>query len=108
MDRDDTDSVMIAVGEVVTNALQHGVPPVRLRAWTTEHAARVNVCDRGRGPIPDTAGYRPPGPGSERGVGLWLTRQLTDVLTTRSDAAGTTVELRFPIPAAADAARLPG
>jgi anti-sigma regulatory factor (Ser/Thr protein kinase) len=98
MGRDATDSVMIAVGEVLTNAFLHGAPPVRLRAWTTSRAARVQVQDRGGGPIPHTAGYRRPAALTDPGFGLWLARQLTDVLTTYSGPAGTTVDLRFSIP----------
>lgn len=98
MGPDGTDSVMIAVGEVLTNAFLHGAPPVRLRAWTTGRAARIHVQDLGSGPLPHTVGYRRPASQTDPGFGLWLARQLTDVLTTHSGPAGTTVDLRFSVP----------
>jgi anti-sigma regulatory factor (Ser/Thr protein kinase) len=97
MDRNDADALLHAVGEVVTNALQHGRPPVRVRAWESGGTACVRVDDHGRGTIPATAGYHRPGTAGDPGVGLWLARQLADVINYRSDQTGTSVELRFPL-----------
>jgi anti-sigma regulatory factor (Ser/Thr protein kinase) len=94
---DDADGVVIAVGEAVTNALQHGAPPIRVRAWTADGRGRVHVHDRGPRSIPATAGYRHPSQERNRGYGLWLARQLADVVTTYSDRAGTTIALDFPL-----------
>ena len=85
------------MGEAVTNALQHGAPPVRVRAWTVDGVARVQVHDRGRTPIPATAGYHRPPPGHGHGHGLWVARQLADVITTHTDDAGTVITLDFPL-----------
>jgi len=93
----DAGDVLVAVGEAVTNALQHGVPPVRVRAWTVDGVARVQVHDRGRTPIPATAGYHRPPPGHGHGHGLWAARQLADVITTHTDDAGTVITLDFPL-----------
>jgi anti-sigma regulatory factor (Ser/Thr protein kinase) len=93
----DADGVVIAVGEAVTNALEHGSPPVRVRAWTADGLARAHVHDRGSRLIPATAGYRRPSPELDRGHGLWLARQLADVVTTHCDRAGTTIALDFPL-----------
>jgi anti-sigma regulatory factor (Ser/Thr protein kinase) len=92
----DADGVVIAVGEAVTNALEHGAPPVRVRAWTTDGLARVHVHDRGSRSIPATAGYHRPTPEFDRGYGLWVARQLADVVTTHPDHTGTTIVLDFP------------
>ena len=89
--------VVVAVGEVVTNALQHGRPPVRVRAWTADGLARVHVHDYGLAPIPATAGYHRPPPGLDRGYGLWIARHLADVVTTHTDHGGTTITLDFPL-----------
>jgi anti-sigma regulatory factor (Ser/Thr protein kinase) len=88
--------VVIAVGEAVTNALQHGRPPVRVQAWTADGLARVHVHDRGLAPIPATAGYHRPPPEFD-GDGLWVARQLADVVTTHTDHGGTTITLDFPL-----------
>jgi anti-sigma regulatory factor (Ser/Thr protein kinase) len=92
------DGAVIAVGEAVTNALQHGVPPVRVRAWTADRAAHVHVHDRGTAAIPLGAGYHRPLPGADHGHGLWVARQLADVVTTHTDHTGTVTVLDFPVP----------
>jgi anti-sigma regulatory factor (Ser/Thr protein kinase) len=89
--------VVSAVSEAVTNGLQHGTPPVRVRAWTADRLARVQVHDRGLTPIPATAGYHRPARMLDRGDGLWVARQLADVVTTHTDRGGTTVTLDFPL-----------
>lgn len=38
---------MIAVDEIVTNALEHGHPPPASRSWTTPDALFVQIDDRG-------------------------------------------------------------
>jgi anti-sigma regulatory factor (Ser/Thr protein kinase) len=95
----EVDGVVIAVGEAVTNALQHGIPPVRVRAWTADRAVRVHVHDRGTAAIPLGAGYHRPLPGADHGHGLWVARQLADVVTTHTDHTGTVTVLDFPVPA---------
>jgi anti-sigma regulatory factor (Ser/Thr protein kinase) len=91
------DDVVTAIGEAVTNGLQHGTPPVRVRAWTADGLARVQVHDRGLASIPATAGYHRPPPEHDRGHGLWIARQLADIVTTHTDRGGTTVTLDFPL-----------
>jgi anti-sigma regulatory factor (Ser/Thr protein kinase) len=97
MNRDDVSELLHAVGEVATNALQHGRPPARVRTWVAARVAWVRVDDRGTGLVHPTAGYLRPSTTVDRGVGLWLARQLADVVNVRSDRTGTTVELHFPL-----------
>jgi hypothetical protein len=59
----------------------------------------VHVHDRGLAPIPATAGYHRPNSELDRGDGLWVARQLADVVTTHTDRGGTTITLDFPLPA---------
>ena len=94
---DDADDVLIAVSEAVTNALQHGAPPVRVQAFTLGGAARVRVQDPGSAAVFATAGYHRPDTAGGSGIGLWVARQLADVVTTHTDTTGTTVELSFPV-----------
>jgi anti-sigma regulatory factor (Ser/Thr protein kinase) len=70
--------LLIAVSEAVTNALRHGRPPVRLRAWTGDGRAVVTVGDSGGGPTDPYAGLLPASNGSPGGLGLWLIHQLCD------------------------------
>jgi anti-sigma regulatory factor (Ser/Thr protein kinase) len=88
--------VAMAAHEVIGNALRHGRPPCRVRAWRSAAVLHVRVDDRGPGTGVATAGYGPPATPTGPGMGLWVARQLTDVVHTRAAPAdGTAVELQF-------------
>lgn len=91
---------LLAVDEVLANALVHGGPPVALRLWVRHSEVVTTVTDPGNGfddafigyatrPAPATGG-RAPG----RQMGLWLARQMCDELSFRHDEEGFTVRLR--------------
>jgi anti-sigma regulatory factor (Ser/Thr protein kinase) len=92
------DDIVMAAVEVAANGLRHGAAPVRVRAWH-RHDTLIVQCDDSAGrPIPAAAGYRHPrlagtAPG---GRGLWLARQLADVVLTDSVPGRTSVRLHFP------------
>lgn len=92
---DSLDDFVLAVGEVVTNAVRHGEPPVRVRLWTAPGRAVCAVTDRGRGIDDPFAGYRPAH--RERplhpGMGLWLARQLCHRVHLSRGPEGFTVRL---------------
>lgn len=87
--------ITAATHEVLTNGLRHGRAPVRLRAWHHHKTLIVQVDDPGGLPIPPDAGYRPPGHPAH-GAGLWIARQLADVLLTHTSSGRTTVRMYFP------------
>jgi anti-sigma regulatory factor (Ser/Thr protein kinase) len=94
-DRDRVDDLVLAVNEVATNAVEHGSGDARLDVWTGG-AVRELVCEVHDGgtlddPLP---GLRAPHPSDPRGRGLWIARQLCDLLHVWSDAAGTHVRIR--------------
>jgi anti-sigma regulatory factor (Ser/Thr protein kinase) len=94
-DGDRVEDLVLAVNEVATNAVEHGSGDARLDLWTGA-ALRELVCevhDGGRlgDPLP---GLRAPHPADPRGRGLWIARQLCDLLHVWSDAAGTHVRIR--------------
>jgi anti-sigma regulatory factor (Ser/Thr protein kinase) len=83
---------VLAVNEIVTNAVVHGGGHGRLRLWS--HGGRLwcEVTDEGPGLPPGWMGGRRPPAGFEGGGrGLWLTRMLCDQITIVSGLRGTRV-----------------
>jgi anti-sigma regulatory factor (Ser/Thr protein kinase) len=92
--------LMIGVGEAVSNARQHGRPPVTVRIWAGSGRILIHVHDTGPGPADPLAGLVPvwarPG---RRGGGLWLIHMLgLDAALIRSPD-GFTVRLAAGHPA---------
>jgi anti-sigma regulatory factor (Ser/Thr protein kinase) len=90
--RDDVDHLIVATSEAVTNAIQHGEPPVTLRAWAATDRIVVTVSDHGHGPQYPYAGLIPHQQAGNGGLGLWLMNHLT-VFTHSHDTDGFTVHL---------------
>jgi anti-sigma regulatory factor (Ser/Thr protein kinase) len=88
--------VLLAVNEVAANAFVHGQPPVQVSVWRRQGTLVVQVDDHGGTPLPAWAGYQRPGKHQERHYGLWLARQLADVVQTHTADAITSVRLYFP------------
>jgi anti-sigma regulatory factor (Ser/Thr protein kinase) len=85
---------LIAVSEVVANALQHGHGRAQLALWRTNDGVICEVHNDGRGVEDPFAGYLPPGSDdAAQGTGLWIARQLSDPLAIQSGPDGTTVRL---------------
>ncbi len=89
------ENFVLAVNEVVGNAVRHGRPPVSLRLWVTPNRFVCAVRDTGDGFHDPFAGYYSPTPTElpEGQFGLWLVRQLTDQLSTSRTPAGFTVRI---------------
>jgi anti-sigma regulatory factor (Ser/Thr protein kinase) len=98
------DDFVLAVNELLTNAVRHGGGQGRVRLWREHGTMRCEVSDAGSGisaerlddrsrPTPDVAG----------GWGLWLAKRLTDDMVVRTGPAGTTVEISSRIDAVASA-----
>ena len=87
--------LLVAVTEVVTNAMRHGEPPIVLRMWPEPDAAGgalvCEVADEGRWPPGAGYGLLPPRPaGTAPGsrFGLWAVRLLCATVQIRTgDAA---------------------
>jgi anti-sigma regulatory factor (Ser/Thr protein kinase) len=93
----DTKLAEVAAGEVMANAFRHGTPPGRVRVWHDADAILVRVDSGGPGPEVATSGFRPPDLTAGSGAGLWVARQLADVVHVETRRDGTTVELQFPL-----------
>ena len=85
---EDVEGLVFAVNEVVTNALVHGCPPVRMRLWAAPNRIVATVTDSGLGPADPFVGMVP----SPSGFGMWFSQQLVDVVHRRS-GGGYTVRL---------------
>ena len=87
-------SLVMAVNEVASNALEHGGGSGRITLHRAGHRIVCDVTDDSPNATVDWfAGYQPPDPAQPRGHGLWVARQLTEFLQIHPTATGTTVRL---------------
>jgi serine phosphatase RsbU (regulator of sigma subunit)/anti-sigma regulatory factor (Ser/Thr protein kinase) len=89
---DRADDLLVAITELVTNAVRSARSAVEVRAWTTPEVVWVEVTDDGAGfdpSIPHDA--RELDPLAERGRGLFLVAALGDECTIESGPNGTVV-----------------
>lgn len=70
------DDVLLATSEVVTNALEHGGPPVHLCVDCDSSHLRVEVRDGS--PLPPRQADHVPGPSEVRGRGMVIVDRCTD------------------------------
>ncbi|HWG16057.1 MAG TPA: sensor histidine kinase [Streptosporangiaceae bacterium] len=96
---DPTDATLaeVAAGEVIANAFRHGVPPGRVRVWRDADAVLVRVDSSGPGPAVAVSGFEPPDLAAGAGAGMWVVRQIADVVHVETRRDGTTVEMQFPL-----------
>jgi anti-sigma regulatory factor (Ser/Thr protein kinase) len=73
-------SLLIAAGEILTNARVHGNGLSALRVGLVNGHFVCEICDHGPGPGDSLTGYLPPRPGRNDGAGVWVARQLTSRL----------------------------
>ncbi|MFF3439839.1 anti-sigma factor RsbA family regulatory protein [Streptosporangium sp. NPDC002721] len=99
MRRDLVASLVLSVSEMAANSVEHGAGHGRATIWTSGGEIVCEISDSGGGeldvPLP---GYLPPEPGSPRGYGLWISRQLCDLVQVR----GVDGELRVRLHMALD------
>jgi len=90
---DEVEDLVVAVSEVVTNALRHGRPPVRVRYWSGADRIVVAVTDGGPGPADPYAGLIPSRDSASGGLGLWITHQSCNYVAFSSSVEGFTLRL---------------
>ncbi len=87
------DDFVLAVYELLTNAVRHGGGSGRLRLWREGEGLVAEVHDAGDG-FATATGEQPPSVSMSGGLGIWLASQLTDSMSVDSGAAGTTIRIR--------------
>jgi serine/threonine-protein kinase RsbW len=85
--------VMLAVHELLANAVRHGAGAGRLRVWLAAGMLRCQVDDTGRPGEPDRTGSWP----VLRGHGLWVAQQVADQMEVRSGPCGTRATVSFDL-----------
>jgi serine/threonine-protein kinase RsbW len=85
---------VVAVNELLTNAVRHGGGTGRIRLWSGGDRVWCEVADSGAG-LSGSAPHHPHRPASDEpgGWGLWLAGELTDSLHIVTGRDGTTVQI---------------
>ncbi|MEJ2886418.1 ATP-binding protein [Actinomycetospora aeridis] len=94
LDADRVDGLVLAVGELASNCVEHGPGHGTLSWWTAPGRLVAQLDDPGLMST-TTPGLRCPETRSVRGRGVWLARQLTDLLHLWTGADGTHVRLEI-------------
>jgi anti-sigma regulatory factor (Ser/Thr protein kinase) len=88
------DEFILAINEIATNAIRHGGGSANVRLWATERRVICEVSDSGT--ISEVfLGFLRPDPHGERGHGLWIARQMCDLLEIHAGQPGTTVRMHI-------------
>lgn len=88
------DDFVLAVNELITNAVRHGGGRGWLRLWQEPDELLCEVADHGHGIAAQRLGDRSrPAADTAGGWGLWLARELTDTMEIATSSAGTTVRI---------------
>lgn len=88
------DDFVLAVNEIVTNAVRHGGGHGWLRLWREADRVVCEVSDSGAGFGTEWLSNRDrPAANTAGGWGLWLAEQLSDDMTVCSGPEGTTVRI---------------
>jgi anti-sigma regulatory factor (Ser/Thr protein kinase) len=86
--------VVLAVHELMANAIRHGAGKGRLRIWHAGDSLRCQIDDDGGPAGPDRSHPWP----VRQGHGLWVVRQVADHMEIASGPGGTRATITFTIP----------
>jgi anti-sigma regulatory factor (Ser/Thr protein kinase) len=88
--------LVLAVSEVAANTLRHTNSSGTLAIWHDGDEIVAEIHDEGKITDP-AAGQRRPAADATGGHGLWLVRQVCDLVELRSDQSGTTIRMHMKI-----------
>ena len=87
------DDFVVAVNELLTNAVRHGGGSGRVSLWHRDDTVVCEVADQGEGLPGPLDSPRRPAADRLGGRGLWLAGQLTDTVEIETGHGGTTVRI---------------
>jgi anti-sigma regulatory factor (Ser/Thr protein kinase) len=91
---DRLDDFVVAVNELLTNAVRHGGGSGHVGVWLDGDSVVCEVSDHGGGLPPNLADHPArPAPDQPGGWGLWLAGRLTDTFAVTSGNGGTVVRM---------------
>ena len=88
--------LVLAVSEVAANTLRHTRSSGTLAIWHDDAEVVCEIHDEGT-IVSREAGLRKPAPDATGGHGLWIVRQVCDLVELTSDANGTTVRMHMTL-----------
>jgi serine/threonine-protein kinase RsbW len=91
------DGFVLAVNEIMTNAVRHGGGRGVVWLWRTAGGLRCVVSDHGTGEAERFNGHVLPPTEATGGRGLWLARHLCDSFGVETGSRGTRVELTMAL-----------
>lgn len=91
------DGFVLAVNEIMTNAVRHGGGHGLVTLWRTVGGLRCEVSDHGTGEPARFNGHALPPTEATGGRGLWLARHLCDSFAVETGRDGTRVALTMAI-----------
>jgi anti-sigma regulatory factor (Ser/Thr protein kinase) len=97
MDPDVIASLVLCVAEISANSVEHGAGYGTVSVWTRDNELICEVADPGGGFEQPYPGYLPPEEGSLRGYGLWIARQLSDLMEVRTREGISRIRLHMTI-----------
>lgn len=86
--------LVIAVGEVAANTVQHARTAGTIDIWYDSDEIVCQITDTGFISDP-LAGSRAPQPGATTGYGLWMVNQVCDKVDLHSDKTGTIIRMHM-------------
>ena len=88
--------LVLAVSEVAANTLRHTDSTGTLAIWYDQNEIVAEIHDEGTITDPNPGQHRPAADATG-GHGLWLVRQVCDLVELRSDQTGTTIRMHLRI-----------
>ncbi|MEO3792516.1 sensor histidine kinase [Nonomuraea sp. B10E15] len=95
MDGDLVPSLVLSASEIAANSIEHGAGHGTITMWVDDEELVCEIADPGGALHDPLPGYIPPEPGSPRGYGLWISRQLCDLVELRAEDGLLRVRLRL-------------